>query len=259
MALLLYGVRSMTEVIGQSDNRYLRQCFLHVARFPAVAYLISLVVTACMQSSSVMSSLLIDLVSTDLLPFSTAVVMLLGANVGSTLAVQLLSYHVTDYALYAVGLFALLALCTAHTSWKRAGQALFSCGLMLLGLFTLSQASQLLASSPWVVGILDTYAGRPFLLFVLGILLAMLLNSSTAAIGLALALVSAHTLAPEPVLALMLGANVGTTLPALLASRRATTRTGQCLALVHTGTKLTGACLLFLLLHPLGLPSCTRR
>jgi phosphate:Na+ symporter len=79
----------------------------------------------------------------------------------------------------------------------------------------------------------------------------MLLNSSAATIGLALALVSGHTLAPEPALALMLGANVGTTLPALLVARRATTRTGQRLALVHTGTKLVGACLLFLLLHPL--------
>jgi phosphate:Na+ symporter len=241
----------MTEAIGQSDNRYLRHCFLRVARFPAAAYFISLVMTVCMQSSSAMSSLLIDLVNTDLLPFSTAVVMLLGANVGSTLAVQLLSYHVTDYALYTVGLFALLALCTAHTPWRRVGQALFAFGLMLLGLFTLSQASQLLASSPWVVGILHTYASRPFLLFVLGILLATLLNSSTATIGLALALVSAHTLAPESALALMLGANVGTTLPTLLAARRATTRTGQRQALVHTGTKLIGACLLFLLLNPL--------
>src|SRR5437879_4173637 len=111
MALLQYGVRSMTAVIGQSDNPYLRQCFLHVARSPAVAYLVSLIMTACLQSSSAMSSLLIDLVSMDLLPFSTAIVMLLGANVGSTLAVQLLSYHVTDYALYIVGIFALLALC----------------------------------------------------------------------------------------------------------------------------------------------------
>ncbi|GHO79544.1 hypothetical protein KSD_73150 [Ktedonobacter sp. SOSP1-85] len=111
----------MTEIIGQSDNRYLRHCFLHVVRFPAVAYLISLVMTACMQSSSAMSSLLIDLVSTDLLPFSTAIVMMLGANVGSTLAVQLISFHITDYALTIVGLFALLALMTARTQWRRVG------------------------------------------------------------------------------------------------------------------------------------------
>ncbi|GHO71985.1 hypothetical protein KSC_108770 [Ktedonobacter sp. SOSP1-52] len=48
MALLLYGARSMTEVIGQAGNHYARQCFLHVARFPAIAYPISLVMFAAL-------------------------------------------------------------------------------------------------------------------------------------------------------------------------------------------------------------------
>ncbi|GHO61652.1 hypothetical protein KSC_005440 [Ktedonobacter sp. SOSP1-52] len=241
----------MTETIGQSDNRYLRQRFLHVARFPAIAYLISLVMTACMQSSSAMSSLLIDLVSTDLLPFSTAIVMLLGANVGSALAVQLTSFHVTDYALTIVGLFALLALVTARTRWRRLGQLVFQCGLMLLGLFMLSQASQLLARSAWAGALLQICATVPFVLLLLGTALAIVLNSSTATIGLVLALSAQHTLSLVPALALMLGANIGTTLPALLASVSGNAYIGQRLALVHTGTKCLGVCLLFLLLHPL--------
>ncbi|GHO56166.1 Na/Pi cotransporter family protein [Ktedonobacter robiniae] len=250
MALLLYGVRSMTEVIGQSDNRYLRQCLLHISRFPAVAYLISLIMTACMQSSSAMSSLLIDLVSTDLLPFSTAIVMMLGANVGLTLAVQLISFHITDYALTLVGLFALLALMTARTRWRRVGQIAFPCGLMLLGLSTLSQASELLVSSAWAVAALQACATTPLLLLLLGVALAMLLNSSTATIGLVLVLASRHTLPLVPALAAVLGANIGTTLPALLTASSRNASIGQRLALVHTGTKCLGACLLFLLLQP---------
>ncbi|WP_236601109.1 Na/Pi symporter [Ktedonobacter sp. SOSP1-52] len=230
---------------------HVRRLFLHAARFPVIAYLVSLIMTACLQSSSVVSSLLIELVSTDLMPFSTAIMMLLGANVGSTLAVQLLSFHVTDYALTLVGLFALLALMTARTRWRWVGQIAFPCGLMLLGLFTLSQASELLANSAWAGEILQIGASSPLLLLLLGAALAMMLNSSTATIGLVLVLASRHTLPLVPALAAMLGANIGTTLPALIAAASRNAALGQRLALVHTGTKCLGACLLFLLLHPL--------
>ncbi|GHO65571.1 hypothetical protein KSC_044630 [Ktedonobacter sp. SOSP1-52] len=251
MGLLLYGIRSFTEMVEHIPSGHVRRLFLHAARFPVIAYLVSLIMTACLQSSSAMSSLLIELVSTVLVPFSTAIVMLLGANVGSTLAVQLLSFHVTDYALNIVALFALLALMTARTHWRRVGQIMFPCGLMLLGLFALSQASELLASSAWAGEILQIGASSPLLPLLLGIVLAMFLNSSTATIGLVLVLASRHTLPLVPALAAMLGANIGTTLPALLAAVSCNTSMEQRLALVHTGMKCLGVCLLFLLLHPL--------
>ncbi|GHO76436.1 hypothetical protein KSD_42070 [Ktedonobacter sp. SOSP1-85] len=251
MGLLLYGIRSFTEMVEHIPSSHVRRLFLHAARFPVIAYLVSLLMTACLQSSSAMSSLLIELVGTDLVPFSTAIVMLLGANVGSTLAVQLLSFHVTDYALNIAGLFALLALMTARTRWRRVGQMVFPCGLMLLGLCTLSQASELLVSSPWAGVILQAGVSSPLLLLLLGAALAMLLNSSTATIGLVLVLASRHTLPLVPALAAMLGANIGTTLPALLTAVSHHAALGQRLAFIHTGMKCLGACLLFVVLQPL--------
>ncbi|GHO78186.1 hypothetical protein KSD_59570 [Ktedonobacter sp. SOSP1-85] len=79
----------------------------------------------------------------------------------------------------------------------------------------------------------------------------MVLNSSTATIGLVLALTSRHVLPLVPALAVILGANIGTTLPSLLAAGSRNAYMGQRLALIHTGTKCIGACLLFFFLHPL--------
>ena len=198
-----------------------------------------------------MSSLLVGLVSANLVPLATAIVMLLGANVGSTLVVQLLALHITDYALELVGLGALVAMLTHRTAFRRMGRACFAFGLIVLGLAALSQGSKPIAANPLTADVLQQLSGAPIVLLVIGAMLAMVLSSSAASIGLILTLASTGALPIVAALALMLGANVGTTLMALLSSLQGGTLAGRRLALVHTGTKLVGALILLALLGPL--------
>jgi phosphate:Na+ symporter len=250
VALLLYGVRQVTDAVQRATDARVQRALTQLVRYPMAAFGLGTLATALMQSSSAMSSLLVGLVSANLIPLSAAIVMLLGANVGSTLVVQLLALHMTDYALELVGLGALIALLTRGTHFRRLGQACFAFGLIVLGLAALSLGSQPIAASPLTVSVLRTLVGAPIVLLLIGIVLAMVLSSSAASIGLILTLAASGSLPAVAALALMLGANVGTTLTALLSSVQEGTLAGRRLALVHTGTKLVGALVLLALLGP---------
>src|SRR5581483_12358953 len=91
VALLLYGVRQITDAVQRATDARVQRALMQLVRSPLAAFGLGTMATALMQSSSAMSSLLVGLVSANLVPLSAAILMLLGANVGSTLVVQLLS------------------------------------------------------------------------------------------------------------------------------------------------------------------------
>src|SRR5260370_37304313 len=102
--LLLYGVRLVTDAMQRAAGARLRRATMLLARRPLVAFGIGVLATALTQSSGATSALLVGLVSAQLVALPAAIVMLLGANVGSTLVVQLLALHITDYAVALAGL-----------------------------------------------------------------------------------------------------------------------------------------------------------
>ncbi len=251
VSLLLYGVRLISDALQRAISGRMQQALTGLSKRPLSAFGIGIVGTAILQSSSATASLLVELVSAGLVPLSVAIVMLLGANVGSTLVVQLLALHITDYALELLGLGVVIALLTHRTIFRRPGQALFAFGLIVLGLAAIGVASQPLVENKDIKDALQALADAPVVLVVMGTGLAILLNSSIASIGLVLTLAAKGALPPIAALAIMLGANLGTTALSLLSSLSQGTLSGRRLALVHSGTKLLGVVLLLLLIEPL--------
>jgi phosphate:Na+ symporter len=248
--LLLYGVRLITEAMQRVAHTRLRRAMMVLAGHPLAAFGIGVLATALTQSSSATSSLLVGLVSTQLIPLTSAVIMLLGTNVGSTLVVQLLVFHITDYAFVFAGLAAAAAMATRHSALRNVGQAIFGFGLVLLGLAALNSGSVPIATSPVTAEVLKSLARAPIVLVVAGMLLAVAFASSAATIGVVLVLASNGTLPLIAALALMLGANVGSTMMAMLTSLTEGSPTGRRLALLHTGTKLVGVAGVLLGLGP---------
>ena len=185
--------------------------------------------------------------------------VLCGADVGSTLIIQLLSFKITTHALALIGLGAVVALFTHRTAFRRSGRALFAFGLIILGLAIIQTAGLFIAGSPTTKAILHTLEDAPFVLALIGALLAVILNSITATIGLVFTLAvsngvaatSAGALSPVAMLALTLGANVGITLIPLLASFSKGVLAERHLALAHSSTRLLGATVSLLLAGPI--------
>ena len=249
--LLLYGVRLVTDAMQRAAGARLRRATMLLARRPLAAFGIGVLATALTQSSGATSALLVGLVSAQLVALPTAVVVLLGANVGSTLVVQLLALHITDYAVMLAGLGAAAALSARRTALRDIGQACFGFGLVLLGLAALSVGSGPIAASHVTAEVLSTLTRAPVVLALVGLVLAIVFASSAAAIGLVLVLAANGTLPLVAALALLLGANVGSTVTALLTALSTGSLVGRRLAFIHTGTKLAGAVATLFVLGPL--------
>src|SRR3989440_11760148 len=184
--LLLYGVRLITDSMQHAAGVRLRRAFMALAQRPLAAFGVGVLATAMTQSSSATSSLLVSMVSAQLVPLTAAVVMVLGANVGSTLVVQLLAFHITDYAMVLAGGGAAVAMVTRRTALRDVGQAFFGFGLVLLGLVALQTGSTPIAASHVTAEVLRTLTDAPFVLALVGAVLAIAFASSAASIGLAL-------------------------------------------------------------------------
>ncbi len=249
--LLLYGVRLVTDAMQRAAGPRLRRATMKLAGHPFATFGVGVVAAALTQSSGATSALLVGLVSTQLVPLTVAIILLLGANVGSTLVVQLLVLHITDYAVALAGLGAAVALTTRRTALRDVGHAFFGFGLVLLGLAALNAGSVPIAASPVTAEVLHALTGAPLVLVIMGAALAMVFASSAAAIGLVLVLAANGTLPLVAALALTLGANVGSTITALLTALSGGTIAGRRLALIHTGTKLAGAAVALAALGPL--------
>ncbi|MBV9386423.1 MAG: Na/Pi cotransporter family protein [Chroococcidiopsidaceae cyanobacterium CP_BM_ER_R8_30] len=249
--LLLYGVRLTTEAMERALGARLRLAMMTLAHRPLGAFVAGVVVTTLTQSSSATVSVLVGLVSTQSVPLAAAVIMQLGAGVGSTLVVQLLTFHITDYALELLGLGAAVALWTRRTVWRDFGRATFSFGLVFVGLAMINASSAPIAESPITKAVLQALSSSPFVLALVGALLAAAFVSSTATIGLVLVLAAGGALPLTAALALTLGANVGTTLTPLLTALNRGKIAGVRLAFIYVGTRLLGALLVLVALNPL--------
>jgi phosphate:Na+ symporter len=249
--LLLYGVKLMTEAMEQAFGTKLRLILLKLSDRPLAAFITGMTITLLTQSSTATASVLMGLVSAQLIPLATAVVMVLGAAVGSTLVVQLLAFHITDYALECLGLAAAIALLTRRSKLRAVGQGTFSFGLVLVGLSMIDISSGPIAQSSITSAVMQTLAQSPLMLLLLGVLLSAIFVSSIAAIGIVMVLASGGALSLTAALAVTLGANIGTTLTPLLTAVTQKNPVGRRLGLIYTGTRLIGVGVAMVLLDPL--------
>jgi phosphate:Na+ symporter len=249
--LLLYGVKLVTESVERALGARLRLAMMALAVRPIAAFGSGIAVTLLTQSSTATASIMIGLVSANLVPLPAAVVMLLGASVGSTLVVQLLAFHIVDHALEFLGLGAAFALLSQRTKLRDVGRGLFSFSLILVGLAMIDASSTPIANSSITNTIMQTLAQSPLILLLLGVLLSAVFVSSIAAIGIVMVLAAGGALPLTAALAVTLGANIGTTLTPLLSALNQGNMAGRRLGIIYTGTRLAGVAVAMILLNPL--------
>ena len=249
--LLLYGVKQVTDAMERALDSRLRLAMITLAKRPIAAFVSGMIVTMLTQSSTATASVMVGLVSAQLVPLATAVIMLQGAAVGSTLVVQLLAFHITDYAQEFLGLAAAFALLTRRKALRDLGRGVFSFGLVLQGLAMIDASCVPIADSSITNDIMQVLSQSPLVLILLGVLLAAVFVSSIAAIGIVMVLAGAHAFPLEAALAVTLGANIGTTLMPLLTALNRGSVVARRLGFIYVGTRLAGGVLALALLNPL--------
>ncbi|MGC1481968.1 MAG: Na/Pi symporter [Chthoniobacterales bacterium] len=210
MALILFGVRFLRKSLDRLFGSNLVSWLQSLTRTPLRAFAGGCAISCIAPSSTTMALLTLDMLRTGRVPPQRLLAVILGANVGITITVQLLSFNLYHYAavFLAVGLIGFQFL--RRDLFRGLGQLLLSLGFIFLAMEMISNAAAGVSGSADVVDSIAILSKHPVLLTLLAAGLALTLQSSTAVIGLAMALAEGGLGGPLAVVAVVLGANLGT-------------------------------------------------
>lgn len=257
IGFFLLGMTLMTDGLKAVAGDALRIGLQKFTRGPLTGTLIGAAVTALIQTSSATILATIGFVSAGLLPFTNALGLIFGANIGTTTTGWMLSllglrFSISVFALPLVGIGTLLHL-FGRGRMSPGGLALAGFGLIFVAIDTLQAGMGSLAGEldPTLFAV-DGLWGR-LLLVIVGIVMTILLQSSTVALVTTMAALHAGTMSLEPAAALVVGQNIGTTFTAALAAVGANTAAKRT-ALAHVlFNVITGGLAFFLLPVMVGL------
>ncbi|MBE0466008.1 MAG: Na/Pi cotransporter family protein [Candidatus Desulforudis sp.] len=238
--MILWGLRLVQGGLENLAREKIRRALLRLAGTPFTAAVTGLVTTALVQSSTAVSVFTIGFVNSRIMTLPQAIGVILGANVGTCLTVQLMSLDIGRVALPAVVAGGILWAVGRRSAVSRLGEAMVGFGLIFLGLNALAAAFAPWAAEPWfgelLAGLGDNHLGAA----AAGALFTGILHSSATSTGLVIALARDELIGLPTAVAFILGNNVGTCFTAILASL-GSSAAGKRVAAAHLIVNLAGA------------------
>lgn len=208
-ALLLWATRMVRTGILRAYGGGLRQVLARATRGPLRAAAAGVGAAAILQSSTATALLLVSFAGRGLVALGPALAVMLGADLGSTLVVQVLSFDLRALAPVLLLVGVALFMLTESPKPKQLGRVAIGLGLMILALSLIVGASEPLRESSVLQSVLGALAGEPLLAVLLAALLTWLAHSSVAVVLLIVSLAAGGVLPGTLGLALILGANIG--------------------------------------------------
>jgi phosphate:Na+ symporter len=204
------------------------------------AFLAGLGLTTLLQSSTATGLMSAGLAARGVMTLATGLAIMLGANVGTALVAQVLSFDVTLIAPVLI-LAGFLAFRSPHSRRRQWGRAGIGLGLMIVALHNLLETLLPLEHSSALAALLQTLDDVPWVLGLLALGLTWLCHSSVAVILLTASLAHTGLIGPVGVVSMVLGANLGGTIPPLVET---TSVTGRRIPLGNLLTRLAGVVLM---------------
>jgi phosphate:Na+ symporter len=243
LALFLFGMEQMTDALKSIAGRGMKNLLARLTTNRLKAVFAGAFVTAIIQSSSVTTVLTVGFVSAGLLTLRQSIGIIMGAEIGTTVTAQIIAFKVTQYALILVALGFGLQFLAKRKRVRLYGLTLLGFGLIFFGMNLMSEATHPLQTFQPFIDLMQQI-NNPVLAILISAVFTGIVQSSSATIGLIIVLASQGFITLEAGIALTLGANIGTSVTALLASigkPREAVRT----ALIHILFNVIGVILWF--------------
>lgn len=216
LAIFLYGLNQLSDALKALAGERLRTLIRKLTRNPFTGVLTGATATGIIQSSSITTVLVIGFVSSGILSMSQAVGVIMGANIGTTITAQLIAFQIADLALVLiVAGFAIDFFLGRSDRMHWFGLGTLGLGLIFLGMNMMGEAMAPLAEDPEVMAGLSQME-NPIWGILAGAIVTALIQSSSATTGMVIVMASQGLITLEAGIALILGANIGTCVTALL-------------------------------------------
>ncbi len=256
LAVFIYGMNLMSDGLQKAAGDRMKNILALLTKNPLIGVLAGALTTAVLQSSSATTVMVIGFVSAGLMSLPQAISIVLGANIGTTLTAQLIAFKVGDYAWLFILIGFIMYFFMKKENYVNAGQTIFAFGLLFMGINTMGDVMKPLAATPEVAQLFLSVKGIPILGVVIGTLVTLVIQSSSAAIAVLQNLACqpgpdgvSSVIGLEGALPILFGTNIGTTITAIFAAIGSSINAKRT-AVAHIIFNVTGT-VLFMLLIPI--------
>lgn len=246
LAVFIYGMNLMSDGLQKCAGERMRTILAVLTRNPITGVLAGALVTAVLQSSSATTVMVIGFVSAGLMNLPQAISIILGANIGTTMTAQLIAFSIGDLAWIFVFVGFIPFFFVKKELIKYLGQTAFAFGLLFVGINIMGDTMKPLADSEFFVNLMLSVQDIPALGVLIGTLMTVVVQSSSATIAVLQNLAStagpdgiSSIIGLEGALPILFGDNIGTTITAVLASIGASV-TAKRTAAAHVIFNVTG-------------------
>ena len=239
LGLFLYGMKLMGEGLENAAGDSLKSILEKVTSNPIMAVLIGAVVTAVIQSSSATTVMVVGFVNAGLMNLYQAAGIIMGANIGTTITAQLISFKLDGIAPIFVALGVAIVMFSKAKKRKEIGNIILGFGILFMGMGIMSDAMKPIASSPLFKEFIIAIGNNWALGLLAGLAMTAVLQSSSATTGIIVALATTGSITMKVALPVIFGCNIGTCVTALLSSI-GTNKTARKAALIHLIFNITG-------------------
>ena len=249
LGLFLYSIKTMGDGLQQAAGDRLRFYIDKYTSNPFLGVLVGIVVTALIQSSTGVTVITVGLVSASLLTLRQAIGIIMGANIGTTVTSFIIGFKLGEYALPLIFLGTMFLFFTKNRTANNIGRILFGVGGIFYALNLISAGMSPLKDLPQFKEYMVTLGQNPILGVVAGAVITVLIQASSATIGILQGLYAGGFLDLKGSLPVLFGDNIGTTLTVILAAAGANV-SAKRVAATHVTFNVLGTILCLILLGP---------
>ena len=254
LALFLFGMNSMSDALQKAAGEKMKKILGFLTRNPIMGALAGALVTAVLQSSSATTVMVIGFVSAGLMSLPQAIYVIFGANIGTTMTAQLMAFKISNYIYPIIFIGFMLNFVGKKEKVKNIGMVIFSFGLLFEGIEIMGEVMKPLAGSPVFVDLMGKVSSVPVLGVVLGAVMTLVVQSSSATIAVLQNFASqagpdgvSSVIGLTGAIPILLGDNIGTTITALLASI-GQSKNAKRTAIAHSIFNISGSCVFIFLI-----------
>ncbi|MHB8962781.1 MAG: Na/Pi cotransporter family protein [Saccharofermentanales bacterium] len=257
LAMFVYGMHQMGEGLQKVAGDKLKSILQMLTGNPLLGVLVGAVVTAIIQSSSATTVIVVGFVSAGLMTLPQAIGVIMGANIGTTMTAWIVAIKIDNYAWVFVAVGFIMMFLLKNPKIRYIGQIVFAFGVLFVGLNAMSSSMKPLAASQEFADLMLRIKDIPILGLAVGTVITLIVQSSSASIGVLQTLASTSTdsvgtplISLYQAIPILFGSNIGTTVTAFLASLGTTKKEAKRAAVAHTIFNIVGSILFMFLLIP---------
>ncbi|AKL94136.1 Na/Pi-cotransporter II-like protein [Clostridium aceticum] len=218
LGLFLYGMNVMSNGLQKAAGDKLKSIIGMLTTNRIMAVGVGAIVTAIVQSSSASTVMVVGFVNAGMMKLTQAVGVIMGANIGTTITAQIITFKIDKYAPVIVGIAVAVWLFTKNRKIKQLAEAFIGFGILFIGMKFMGDALRPLRTYEPFREMLVNFGEHPFLAILAGFAITIAVQSSTASTGILLALAMEGLIPIRSGLPILFGINMGTTITAMLSS-----------------------------------------